>query len=426
MHTPVRKGWKTELTSMLAPKPVAHWNFGTNKPYLSTVGAEPLELTPTKHGLRFSPDPHFGKAIQFDGQYGYLRIPSEKVGVLNVGKSTGKVTVSAWVKVERRSIGFIAGMWQENDKDPRRQYALFTNLDSYGGIDRVVGHVSRSGGSSPGLPFSRDCSATARPFLYGEWQHIAFTYDGERAISYLDGQSDSYPGYEEPPAPIGLRKTYSKNPYFFADGLNSTTVSDFTVGAVRLTQRMGNFFTGKIATLTVWNRALCPEEIYQSMLDTKPVSLPQLQLSLTHPQGFVSRSSGGPRGNNWTIEDIGFTLVERRQSDKKRKKSRLQCDCTTLWSLQPTQTPSSLLSDGFSFEISSGHLPVSHVTVLGNDRNHVTSVVKRISHFTRHPNSAADLQHATPRSGKRQKLAIDVFGDFRSGNDLRDVTIQIW
>ena len=75
----------------------------------------------------------------------------------------------------------IAGCWQEDDGDPRRQYALFTGLDLYGGKDRVCGHVSRTGGPTPGYPYSRDYAANARPIRNGAWQFAAFTYDGAEA-----------------------------------------------------------------------------------------------------------------------------------------------------------------------------------------------------------------------------------------------------
>lgn len=353
--------------------PVASWDFNSDIPYRSEINGAIFDLIPTDEGVRLVEDPDFGCVAQFDGQYGYLKIPSTDVGKLNVGRTSGEVTVSAWVKVERRSIGFIAGMWQENDNDPRRQYALFTNLDSYGGMDRVVGHVSRNGGASPGLPFSRDCSATARTLLYGEWQHIAFTYDGQNAVSYLDGQTDIFEDYQEPAPPIGNRTTYSKNPYVFDEGLNSTSISDFTVGAVRLTPRMGNYFAGRIAAITVWDRALSHHEIYQSMESTKPRSLPRISLSLKRPEGFVRRSSGGPRQGAWSVEDLGF-MSSSQDRNHHGDASGESANTRVLWeqNLVNNDVPLNI----FVFELSSPIKAIDTIDIVGRDRGAVHRVLE--------------------------------------------------
>ena len=58
--------------------------------------------------------------------------------------------------------------------------------------------------------------------------------------------------------PEGLRQV--KNPYYFPDGIGDNG-SDFTVGAVFVNKRIGNFFKGEIGGLAVYDRALTAEEV---------------------------------------------------------------------------------------------------------------------------------------------------------------------
>ena len=58
--------------------------------------------------------------------------------------------------------------------------------------------------------------------------------------------------------PEGLRQV--KNPYYFPDGIGDNG-SDFTVGAVFVDNRIGNYFKGEIGGLAVYDRALSAEEV---------------------------------------------------------------------------------------------------------------------------------------------------------------------
>ena len=288
------------------PEPVAHWNFAASEPFTSRA-AEALTLCQgIGSAVSIVDDERFGRVARFDGQRDYLVLPALGVGALNVGRTTGRVTVMAWVRRASPAIGFVAGMWQENDTDPRRQYGLFVNLDSYGGKDRVVGHVSHTGAASPGLPYSRDCSASARMLGYGQWRHVAFTYDGVQAVSYLDGQADALPDYTEPVPPIGAELSYTKNPYRFPDGLNYRAVSDFTVGAVRLTTGMGNFFGGDLAQVTVYDEALTPEQVAFAALAGSPASEPAVMLDFYRTTEALPASSGAWPGAAWPLSLFGW------------------------------------------------------------------------------------------------------------------------
>ena len=155
-------------------------------------------------------------------------------------------------------------MWNETQDGGLRQYGLFVSLPHYNGANQVCGHISKTGKATPPFPYSIDYSASPQEVPPNKWTFVAFTYDGSYIRSYLNGKFISRPvelidhtkGF--PGFPEGLRQ--SKNPYFFPFGIGDNG-SDFTVGAVMLKNGMGNFFTGKIGSLSVYDRALDAEEI---------------------------------------------------------------------------------------------------------------------------------------------------------------------
>jgi hypothetical protein len=193
----------------------------------------------------------------------FLRLPNSETGKLNIyGKNQG-LTVMAWVKWEGKT-GFVGGMWNEYASGGKRQYGLFVNLPHYNGGNQVCGHISYSGKPTAPFPYSIDYSASKQTVEKGNWQFVAFTYDGQHIRSYLDGKFEArepelirntkgFPAYPE-----GMM--HSKNPYFYPDGMGNNG-SDFTVGAVLLARGMGNYFRGQIGGLAVFDRALSAEEI---------------------------------------------------------------------------------------------------------------------------------------------------------------------
>lgn len=211
---------------------------------------------------RISDGPLSGYSAQF-GSGAYLNLPNDQTGELNIYGQDQGVTVMAWVKWEGW-LGFVGGMWNEYEDGGKRQYGLFVSLPYYNGRDQVCGHISYTGKPTPPFPYSIDYSASKQKVQRGEWQQVAFTYDGTWIKSYLNGvfeerepelisNTKGFEGYPE-----GL--VQSKNPYYFPDGMGNNG-SDFTVGAVLLRRGMGNFFRGQIGGLAVFNRALSDEEI---------------------------------------------------------------------------------------------------------------------------------------------------------------------
>ena len=253
------------------PNLIAYWDFAGDD-YLTSQGVERATLRNSGSAMPKLIDDGSvgGRALRFDGD-DYLYIPYAETGALNV--QSGSVTVVAWVRWTAEQTGFVAGMWNEYEDGGKRQYGLFVSLPHYNGANQVCGHISRTGKPTPPFPFSIDYSASRQRVPKDEWCVVAFTYDGEYIRSYLNGRFEEreeelinhtkgFEGY-----PDGLRQV--KNPYYFPDGIGDNG-SDFTVGAVFVANRIGNYFKGDIAAIAIYDRALTAEEVeFVSLLNEK-------------------------------------------------------------------------------------------------------------------------------------------------------------
>jgi hypothetical protein len=241
---------------------IAEWTFAeSTAPFYTTDGAFPL----TQVGSVPRVTTPWGYGVSITGSPNYLIAASANLGGLNMGRFTNAVTIAAWVYRTDTGTGFVAGAWQEDNNDPRRQYGLFIDLGSYGGSQMSCFHVSKLGAATPGYPFSIDYSASKTLVQNGRWEFHVGTYDGTYVRSYLNGTFTPYTNYTD-----NQSNTYDKNPYYFPSGLNAT-LCDFTVGAVKLTAGMNNFFEGDIAKLRVWNRALSAQEVARLYADESAV-----------------------------------------------------------------------------------------------------------------------------------------------------------
>ena len=263
--SPVPKG-NPELVSKIISTSglVAFWDFHEKAGQArNAVGMGRFPLKEQKGRLqRISEGPLSGYSALFTDS-AFLSLPNSKTGKLNIyGKNQG-VTVMAWVKWTGKT-GFVGGMWNEYATGGKRQYGLFVSLPYYNGGDQVCGHISYTGKPTAPFPYSIDYSASKQAVAKGQWQFVAFTYDGLLIRSYLNGQCEvrepelinHTTGFASYPEGI----VQSKNPYFFPDGMGANG-SDFTVGAVLLSRGMGNYFRGQIGGLAVFNRALSAGEM---------------------------------------------------------------------------------------------------------------------------------------------------------------------
>jgi len=193
-----------------------------------------------------------------------LVCPPLECADLNLHGPAAQVTVLAWIKPRLQDppwCEFIAGIWDE--RAMRRQYGLFLGL-GLAGVDpnrQVCGHVSFTGGHSPGLTYCDSSSSGQTPVPNDAWSLAAFTYDGAAIRSYLDGHLDHHP---------------ERSPYPYAEGIHrggDAAAGAFTVGAVSLPDfrrghprfdlitTMGCTYSGLIGGLAVYDRALGENEI---------------------------------------------------------------------------------------------------------------------------------------------------------------------
>jgi hypothetical protein len=140
----------------------------------------------------------------------------------------------------------VAGMW--NETVATRQYCLFLDLSIWSSEEQACGHVSATGAPTPGYKYCMEAAIGAKPLGLGEWRQVAFTFDGVWAKVYVDGRLDYRPGL---------------NPYYWPQPINDGGAdgSDFTVGAVYRGGTMGNWFTGRLGGLAVYDEVLLEEEL---------------------------------------------------------------------------------------------------------------------------------------------------------------------
>lgn len=234
------------------PDLIACWDFnhGTDV-FTATYGAA-LQLQSQSGALSLIDDekaPLGGRALELNNEE-WLNIPRADCPQLDMHGPDGQFTLLAWVKrAEKpsRDCEFIAGQWNESNQG--RQYGLFLNIGVWLQPDQVTGHLSHVGGPTPGYKYCIDGPVGSTPVYCHEWACVGMSYDGRCGYAWLNGVLDHRPGL---------------NPYPMSGGLHNggPQGSDFTVGAVDRSGKIGNFFKGQIAGLAMYGRALTPAEIF--------------------------------------------------------------------------------------------------------------------------------------------------------------------
>lgn len=189
----------------------------------------------------------YAAQIQF-GQW--FKLSRQHCPALNFHGKDAAFTIIGWLKREDRSFNecqAIAGMWNETDK--QRQYCMFLDLSIWDSGDQVCGHVSSSGGPTPGYPYCMTSAIGQTMMEKDQWYAVAFSYDGQHASVYLDGELD---------------RREQWNPYYYPEGIydGQEDGADFTVAAVYRAGEMGNFFAGTLGGLAIYSKSLSSEEIH--------------------------------------------------------------------------------------------------------------------------------------------------------------------
>lgn len=247
------------------PNLIAFWDFqeksgqirvdkSPNRLPLREVGGPIKRITPAD-GAPFG---RFAADLQFQQRF---ELPRAEMGPLNIHGKQAQVSVIAWIKRRKawengkpqHANEAIAGVWREQDHT--RQYCLFLNIKTNMKMmpeqtdEKVSGHVSGTGGASPGQPWCYEVSLGATPVPWDEWICVGMTYDGRFIRSYFNGKMDVAPGW---------------NPYEQPDGIfdGGAAGADFVVGHSDVKRpNANNQFVGILGGIAVFDRALTDAEM---------------------------------------------------------------------------------------------------------------------------------------------------------------------
>ncbi|HEY1170779.1 MAG TPA: LamG domain-containing protein [Verrucomicrobiae bacterium] len=245
---------------------VSFWDFQEASGSRKAQGPFKADLMEGKEGVGRAEEGLFGPHSLKLKPGQWLRIPREKLGPLNIHGPKAQVTVIAWVKREGTNFWqSIAGVWDETHS--ARQYMLFLNARTRTDAsimkrvltqNRIHGHISSSGGASPGEKFWISYASSGSEVSMKEWHMIALTYDAQFIRMYLDGKLDAWE---------------NSNPFPYKEGIfdGGAKGADFTVGANHVAGiENNNRFSGLMAGLAVFDRALTDEEMGMLAAKTLP------------------------------------------------------------------------------------------------------------------------------------------------------------
>lgn len=176
------------------PDLIAFWDFKTPSDHFVAVQGETYILQSQSGILGVTEDrkaPLGGTALTLEeGQW--LSISRKDCPKLDIHGKEGKLTVIAWIKRHRTATEhceFIAGQW--NESQTGRQYGLFLNISVWGRHHQICGHLSRTGGPTPGYKYCVDGAMGATQISCDEWVVVAMSYDGSNGFAWLNGNLDT-------------------------------------------------------------------------------------------------------------------------------------------------------------------------------------------------------------------------------------------
>ena len=267
-------------TPLNIPDLICFWDFQeiTNGGY-AAKGTHNYLLIPKNGPINREKEGIFGEHSLNIKRGQWLRIKRKECPALNL-YDKDQVSIVAWIK--RRSEApwqYIAGMW--NERDAKRQYALFTcgtkmtdhtNLERVDARYQTHGYVSEVGGKTKGKSACFSYATGKSKIALDTWVMIAFTFDQHTLKVYFNGKFDQNGNYN----PFKWNK-----PIF--DGKENG--SDFTVAQRALPKWPGypdveepthkEGFGGVLGGLAVYKRALNASEIKDLYVATMGNSKPE-------------------------------------------------------------------------------------------------------------------------------------------------------
>jgi len=251
----IGKGWEIKFVNhsivLDVPGLICFWDFQEPSGSQRVArGRHAYELTEMAGAVDRVEGGIFGPYAAYLKHGQWFSIPRSECPALNIHGPKAQVSVIAWIKRYRKpevECEFVAGMW--NETQAKRQYGMFLDLRIHNGADQVGCHVSGTGGPSEGSRWCMESSIGATKVDCGEkWHCAGISYDGRFARSYYNGVLD---------------ENGSSNPYSYDKGLYDGGVdgANFTVGAVDRLESIGNWFTGIMGGIAVFDRALTDDEM---------------------------------------------------------------------------------------------------------------------------------------------------------------------
>lgn len=213
-----------EGTPLPGPCPVLYLDAGIKTSYSGT-GNVWTDLSGngnngTTSGLTYSSDG--GGLLSFDGATGTVSIPHN-----SVLKPSSQITISVWVKPTNITGNTYYEIYRKEDGSDRQLLSFQDNgtILSFGLGTATQGYQEL------------DVSITASNYTNG-WHFIAASYDGQKKYIYRDG------------AQIGTQVA--------TGAIGTTGTANAYIGSA---YGSGEFFSGKISGVNVYNKALSADEI---------------------------------------------------------------------------------------------------------------------------------------------------------------------
>ena len=179
-----------------------------------------------------------GGSIVFDGVNDYVGLGTPPV--LNI---TGSFTINSWVNLTSLPINENATIYEKGYDNTNEQ--IYLRINNASGVNAL--DCGTFGGSNY---FTRLflTGSNATLITTGSWNNIVGQYDGSTWILYVNGSLLSQTTTNQGPKP---------------------STSPSSIGAAYISAGYARFFTGRIATTQIYNRALNATEVLQNYNATK-------------------------------------------------------------------------------------------------------------------------------------------------------------
>jgi hypothetical protein len=172
----------------------------------------------------------YGNAMAFDGSNDYLKTTNDFVGDAN------SLTIASWIKKENRGIGtYECALHKGNG-------ATIGASDYWMGVENSNNNlVVTIGASQSGIGWAKGRITPDTPAVYGQWYHLAATWDGSIVKIYLNGDYNKE-------YPLTTYANLATPTRIGASGDNGLAGTNYQFG-------------GDVDEIMIWNRALSSEEI---------------------------------------------------------------------------------------------------------------------------------------------------------------------